>query len=89
MNTKTKIILGLAVILVLGAISVHVVKADSFCYPSNSNCITVTQGTHSVTNYAGEYWASQTIQKPPCTPVSGRVGYSGGSHDFSSVGLFL
>lgn len=35
-----------------------------------------------VLHYTSLYYAAMTKLKPPCTPAGGRVGYSGGSHDF-------
>lgn len=76
MNIKTKIILGLGVILVLSAIGMYIAEAASFCYPNNTTCTTYAQGYHGVSNSSGSYWSANVTSKTISPPLNmDDIGY--------------
>ena len=90
MNTKTKILLGLAVILALGVTSIYVVKADTYCYPSSSNCLLYAQGYHTVINNAGSYWSPTIYSKTVTPPINiDDIGYGWWNAKHSCNGTWL
>lgn len=90
MNTKTKILLGLAVILALGVTSIYVVKADTYCYPSSSNCVLYAQGYHTVINNAGSYWSPTIYSKTVTPPINiDDIGYGWWNAKHSCNGTWL